>query len=117
MAGGTPHPYTALPRRPPVLKFNERHTCSSLSDLPPRAYYPQVSVEARFFNMLRCTAVVSTNKDILACPAILYLLLQSRTRTYGIGELGERPGTLHADSLTPPVWALSQSALGHFLML
>jgi hypothetical protein len=53
--------------------------------------------------MLRYTTAVSTNKDILAYPAIFYLLLQSRTRAYGIGELGERPGTLYADSLIPPV--------------
>ena len=59
MAGGTPHPYKALPRRPPVIKFNERWTCSSLSDLPSRAYYPQVSVEAC---LLTCCAAVSTNK-------------------------------------------------------
>jgi hypothetical protein len=103
MARGTPRHYAALPRRPPVFKFNERQPCSSLSDLPSRANYPQVSVEARFLNMLRCTTAVSTNKDILAYPAIFYLLSQSRTRAHGIGELGERPGTLYADSLLPPV--------------
>ena len=104
MDGGTSHPYKALFRRPPVFKFNERWTCSSLSDLPSRAYYPQVNVEACF---MTCCAAVSTNKDILACPAILYLISQSRTCAYGIGELGEQPGILRAEfaaeNLIPPV--------------